>query len=335
MSSGAVLGFECEWFDIISGEINVLFLQFFLDNNTIQILTGGRTFLARIFYPDVKVTDLFIGNSITVYNRLITIKKYCNVATTQYMQSREVHMLVVLGFEGRNLLGRVLKLASAHKLITGKMKSVGVDMPDIGARTGDFILQVVGYAGKDSEKYIPAVEALGRCVTCSVTNLETMQDCLSRKSSLRVSDDEACTLCIIKPHIMRDQLAGDIIDAILADGSYEIASIFSVHFTNGLAEEFLDVYKEVYPKFTQMVEHITSSPCLAVKVVSPGHAHGLVENFREFTGPLNPELAATLRPNSLRGKFGKTCEMNAVHCTDLPEDAHMECRYIFETLATL
>jgi nucleoside-diphosphate kinase len=335
MSSGAVLGFECEWFDTISGELNVLFLQYFLDNNTIQILGKHRTFLARIYYPDVKVTDLFIGNSITVYNRLITIRKYCNVATTQYMEAREVHMLIVLGYEGRSKLGQILRLAQAHRLITGKMKSIGEDMPDVGARAGDFIMQVVGYNGKESEKYISAVEAIGRCVTCTVMTPGDMSAVLSRKSSLRVSDDEACTLCIIKPHVMRDQKAGDVIDAILADGSYEIGAIYSTHFTNVIAEEFLDVYKEVYPRFTQMIEHITSSPCLALKVVSPGYAHGLVETFREFSGPLNPELAATLRPRSLRAKFGKSYEMNAVHCTDLPEDAHMECRYVFEMLATL
>ena len=111
MSSGAVLGFECEWFDGISGELNKLFLKYFLDDNTIEILSTTRTFLARIYYPDVKVTDLFLGNSITVYNRLITIKKYCNKATTNYMESREVHFLVILGSEGRQHIGSILQLA--------------------------------------------------------------------------------------------------------------------------------------------------------------------------------------------------------------------------------
>ena len=334
MSSGAVLGFECEWFDVISGQLNVLFLQFFLDDNTIQIFTGSRTFLARIFYPDVTVTDLFVGNSITVYNRLITIKQYCNVATTKYMQSREVHMLVVLGSEARNSLGKILKIASAHSLKTAKMKSIGVDMPDIGARAGDFIMQVVGYNGKESEKYIPAVEALGKSVACSVVKHADMTDIMARKSAIPVSDSEACTLCIIKPHLMRDQSAGDVIDSILAQG-YEIGAIMAVHFTTDIAEELFSVYKEVYPKFTATIEHLISSPCLALKVTSPSNDFALVEKFREFCGPLNPELAQTLRKGSLRATFGKTFEENAVHCTDLPEDAHMECRYIFDMLATL
>ena len=75
------------------------------------------------------------------------------------------------------------------------------------------------------------------------------------------------------------------------------------------------------------------APALAVMVTHDSFA--LVESFREFTGPLNPELAVTLRPTSLRAMFGKNYVENALHCTDLAEDAHMECRYFFETLAGL
>jgi nucleoside-diphosphate kinase len=336
MSSGAVLGFECEWFDGISGELNTLFIKYFLDDNTIEILTPTRTFLARIYYPDVTVVDLFLGNSITVYNRMITIKKYCNKATSEYMESREVHFLVVVGGEGRQHLGRVLQLSKEHRLITGKMRTTGVDMPDIGARAGDFLIQAVGYDGAESHKYIPAVESIGPSVTCVALSSDDMISTMAVKSATLCPDSDDCTLCIIKPHILREQKCGEVIDAILSQG-YEISAMYSAHLTNSIAEELLDVYKEIFPKFTAMIEHLTSSPCLALKVTAgkarPGF--GLVESFREHCGPLNPELARTLRKNSLRARFGESYECNAVHCTDLAEDAHMECRYFFETLAKL
>ena len=63
----SVLGFELEWFDEVSGILQTLYLKFFLDDNTIELLKGTSTFLKRIFYPEVKLSDLFIGNSITVY----------------------------------------------------------------------------------------------------------------------------------------------------------------------------------------------------------------------------------------------------------------------------
>lgn len=62
----SVLGFELEWFDDVSGLLQTLFLKFFLDDNTIELLKGTSTFLKRIYYPDVKLTDLFVGNSITM-----------------------------------------------------------------------------------------------------------------------------------------------------------------------------------------------------------------------------------------------------------------------------
>ncbi len=61
----------------------------------------------------------------------------------------------------------------------------------------------------------------------------------------------------------------------------------------------------------------------------------VVTSFRDFTGPMNPQLAKVVRPNSLRALFGTDATRNAVHCTDLPEDGEMECKYIFETVASL
>jgi hypothetical protein len=62
----SVLGFELEWFDDVSGLLQTLYLKFYLDDNTIELLKGTSTFLKRIYYPDVALSDLFVGNSITV-----------------------------------------------------------------------------------------------------------------------------------------------------------------------------------------------------------------------------------------------------------------------------
>jgi hypothetical protein len=128
MSSGAVLGFECEWFDPISGQLNVIFLKFFLDNNTIELMGETRCMLARIFYPSVQMSDLFLGNSLTIYNRLITIKQYANAGTSRYMEAREVHFLIVAKKGSGKILGNIFSLAKSHKLTTGKMRTIAADM---------------------------------------------------------------------------------------------------------------------------------------------------------------------------------------------------------------
>lgn len=99
----------------------------------------------------------------------------------------------------------------------------------------------------------------------------------------------------------------------------------------------------VLPNYTALIEHMCITPVLAVLIT--GGTKGstgsdwddttVVSSFREFAGPHNPSLAKALRPRSLRALFGVDSVRNAVHCTDLEDDGELECRYFFETLASL
>jgi nucleoside-diphosphate kinase len=60
--------------------------------------------------------------------------------------------------------------------------------------------------------------------------------------------------------------------------------------------------------------------------------HNAYQAFRDFCGPSDPEIARSLRPNTLRAQFGLDKIRNAVHCTDLPEDAILEVEYFFRIL---
>lgn len=53
----------------------------------------------------------------------------------------------------------------------------------------------------------------------------------------------------------------------------------------------------------------------------------VVNAFRAICGPHDPEIAKTIRPNTIRAKFGIDRVKNAVHCTDLPEDGVLEVIY--------
>jgi hypothetical protein len=70
-SKMSILGFDMDWFDPISELTHRLYLKFFLDDNTIEILSEKSAFLKRIYYPEVKLQDLFVGNSITMFVLLI------------------------------------------------------------------------------------------------------------------------------------------------------------------------------------------------------------------------------------------------------------------------
>jgi nucleoside-diphosphate kinase len=84
-----------------------------------------------------------------------------------------------------------------------------------------------------------------------------------------------------------------------------------------------------------MVKQLSSGRCLAMSIhhqeLGPADAT-VVSKFRDLVGPSDPELARTLRPKSLRAKYGSSVDENALHCTDLPEDGKLEVEYFFKIL---
>lgn len=136
-----------------------------------------------------------------------------------------------------------------------------------------------------------------------------------------------CTCCVIKPHVLAQGNAGKILDTILVEG-FEISALQMFYLDRPTSEEFLEVYKGVLPEFPSLAEHLTTGPCIALEV----RQEDAVNSFRSLCGPHDPELAKTLRPNTIRSQFGIDRVKNAIHCTDLPEDGVLECEYFFTIL---
>jgi len=138
------------------------------------------------------------------------------------------------------------------------------------------------------------------------------------------------TLGLIKPHAVASGHAGKIIADIVSSGTGLFISALKMrHMEKVNAQEFLEVYKEVVREFPNMVEELISGPCVALEI-SGTSAHA---DFRKLVGPPDPEIARHLRPNTLRAKFAVDKIKNAVHCTDLPEDAPLEVEYFFKILS--
>ena len=135
------------------------------------------------------------------------------------------------------------------------------------------------------------------------------------------------TLGIVKPHAVIGGLTGQIIKEISAAG-LEITAIQLHNVEKANAQEFYEVYKGVVAEYNQMVDELSSGPCVALEV-SGDNAHGA---FRELVGPNDPEIARHLRPHSIRAKFGEDKIKNALHCADLPDDSTLEVEYFFKIL---
>jgi nucleoside-diphosphate kinase len=139
------------------------------------------------------------------------------------------------------------------------------------------------------------------------------------------------TLGVIKPHLLKDGCAGLALDAML--DSFQVVAMEMFKLDKTSAAEFYEVYKGVLApgEFHDMVEELTSGPCVAFEVADHDGADP-VEAFRELCGPMDPEIGRVLRPNSIRAQFGISKVKNGIHCTDLPEDGQLEVNYFFNIL---
>ena len=329
MSAGLVCGFELDWFDPVSGILKLVYLQYFIEDNTIQLLSGGRTLLSRIWYKDINLSDLFIGNTVQVFNKLMVVKAYANIATTRYMEARECHFILSCCADDGHKLGKIFNIASKYQFNMGRVRttSTAIVHNNINASKGDMVLEFVGI-NADSNSFNEDISKLNINVTQVAAN--QISEILSQVTSINVPEE--CTLCLIKPNAIKSKSTGNILEAISENGFY-IGGLFSTQLTMEMAEEFFDVYNTIYPSYVNMINHVTSSSVLAVMIV--GDNFDVVERFREFTGPLDPELARVIKPKSLRALFGADVALNGIHCSDLTEDGDMECRYFFNTLAEL
>ncbi|KAL4712712.1 hypothetical protein ACJJTC_008009 [Scirpophaga incertulas] len=140
-----------------------------------------------------------------------------------------------------------------------------------------------------------------------------------------------CTLCIVKPHAIREGKLGAVLESI-GEGGFDITALNMLIVENINAAEFYEVYKGIVPEYKGMVEELSSGSCVAMEIVAKEKNINTAVEFRKLVGPSDPEIARLLRPHTLRAKFGKNKVQNAIHCSDLPEDGLLEVEYFFKIL---
>ena len=134
---------------------------------------------------------------------------------------------------------------------------------------------------------------------------------------------------ICRPHAYN--MAGDIIQSILGAG-FQIAALETFFLDFGKADEFLEIYKGVIDHYGDVVKEMSSGVCIALQIVQSEDPQNVVAIFRDLCGPQDPAIAKTLRPKTLRARFGESLVRNGVHCTDLTEDGPLEVEYFFRVL---
>ncbi|XP_017882099.1 nucleoside diphosphate kinase 7 isoform X2 [Ceratina calcarata] len=152
-----------------------------------------------------------------------------------------------------------------------------------------------------------------------------------KKGPANTATLENCTCCIIKPHAVQSKLTGDIIDDVQKAG-FAVSAVQQFVVNSFDAEEFLEVYKGVLPDYAAMVGELQSGPCIVMEIKHKDEKFDVQGEFRKLCGPMDPDIARQVRPDTLRAKYGKTKVQNAVHCSDLPEDGTLEVEYFYKIL---
>ncbi len=128
------------------------------------------------------------------------------------------------------------------------------------------------------------------------------------------------TLVLIKGDGVRRRLAGEIIRRIEARG-LDIADMKLMDVGRKLAEEHYAEHRDK-PFFEELVEFITSSPVIAMRI----RGEGAIKAMRALMGATNP---ADATPGTIRGDLALSMPDNLVHGSDSPESAERELGLFF------
>ena len=128
------------------------------------------------------------------------------------------------------------------------------------------------------------------------------------------------TFAIIKPDAVAAGHTGQILSMIEHAG-FHLRGMKMLRISKQQAEAFYEVHRE-RPFFPGLVQFMIEGP-VVVMVLEREDA---IKKWREIMGATNPEKASE---GSIRKKFAKNIERNAVHGSDAPETAAVEIPFFF------
>ncbi|MGV3641824.1 MAG: nucleoside-diphosphate kinase [Adhaeribacter sp.] len=128
------------------------------------------------------------------------------------------------------------------------------------------------------------------------------------------------TFTMIKPDAVKDNHIGGITQMIEA-GGFRIVALKKTLLTPERAGAFYAVHKE-RPFYGDLVKYMSSGPIVAMIL----EKENAVADFRKLIGATNPEQA---EEGTIRKKYAKSMEANAVHGSDSDENAQIEGDFFF------
>ncbi len=127
---------------------------------------------------------------------------------------------------------------------------------------------------------------------------------------------------MIKPDAVKNGHIGAIINDITQAG-FKIIALKYIGLTKETAGAFYAVHKE-RPFYADLVNFMSSGPIVAA-ILEKDNA---IEDFRKLIGATDPTKADV---GTIRQKYAKSIDANAVHGSDSDENAEIEGNFFFSS----
>ena len=131
------------------------------------------------------------------------------------------------------------------------------------------------------------------------------------------------TFTMIKPDAVANGHTGNVINDIIV-GGFKLKAMKYLHLSKEQAEAFYGIHRE-RPFFHDLVNFMISGPIVAAVL----EKENAVADFRTLIGATNPADAAA---GTIRAKYAKSIDANAVHGSDSDENAAGEASFFFSSL---
>lgn len=342
--------FLVEWFDSMPQLKRKYLLKYFIKQNMVEMvdLKSKKTFLKKSPCPDhISERDFVLGGKVLLYSRELDIVDYGDLKTKERFQYEVQSFLVLLPQEIYNYWGKIIDAVLGTDTYITKIKTVVIsnnladDVQNVlnikNVNLTDGINLSILFAGSNISVKFEEINKIVKNLLLKKEKyfITAFDGSCFELVNLLIENNRAnytatlneCTLCLVKPHAVKSNATGKIIDAIISEG-YEISAIKNVMFDKVCAEEFLEVYKDVVPEYKDHVAQLCIGTSIGIEV----RAINAVDTFRVTAGPWDVDFAKELKPNTIRALYGVDKIRNAVHCTDLPTDGVSECEYIFNLM---
>jgi len=363
--------FITEYYDSYATIVRKFQLFYYPKDDTIEIydIKNKKIFLKRGAVPGISFKDLYLGNDINIYSRLHKLIEYGDDYTKNYFEEIRSNTFGLIKPDAYLNIGKIIDCIYQNGFSISKLKLCKMSVEDASIFYNNIQNQssfqtMVNYISSD---YVVGIDLVKKNAIKEWLTLLGPEDVeIAQKNdpnslraifgnsgiknavhgSLNSSDAKResslifnkirhqpilnnCSCVVIKPHAISEGNAGKIIDILLTEG-FEISSMEMLYIDKVQAEEFFEIYKGVLPEYSQMIDSVVCGPIIGIE----DRQNDCVNKLRALVGPHDPDIAKALRPNTIRAKFGKDCVYNAIHCTDLEEDAIFECDYLFNKAST-